>query len=87
MFPDSQIASKYGCARPKTGSIISGLSKKTASDISSAARSGPFSLATDGSNDGGSDQLYPVLLTYFDENKGQVVHGLLSLPVTCSYYR
>ena len=41
----------------------------------------PYSLATDSSNDGGgSAQLYPVLLTYFNHDKGTVEHGLLSLP-------
>lgn len=82
MFPDSNIAAKYGCARTKTSAIIDVMSKDTASNIASAARNNPFSLSTDGSNDGGSEQLYPVLLTYFDENKGKVVNGLLSLPAT-----
>ena len=81
MFPDSKIAAKYGCARTKTAAIIYVMGKSTAA-IATSTRTGPFSLSTDGSNDGGSEQLYPVLLTYFDENKGHVVNGLLSLPTT-----
>ncbi|KAJ8041073.1 hypothetical protein HOLleu_11785 [Holothuria leucospilota] len=40
----------------------------------------PFSLATVGSNDGGEAQLYPVLITYFNNTTGIVEQGLLSLP-------
>ena len=79
MFPDSKIASKYSCARTKTTAILGELSEQTSNSIAEKARSGPFSLATDGSNDGGSAQLYPVLISVFNETTGQVEEGLLSL--------
>eukprot|EP00057_Strongylocentrotus_purpuratus_P026387 XP_011680861.1 PREDICTED: uncharacterized protein LOC105446133 [Strongylocentrotus purpuratus] len=80
MFPDSKVASTYGCARTKTSAIIGELSNVTASAIADIARSFPFSLATDGSNDGGDSQLYPVLIMYYDDSAGVVKQGLLSLP-------
>ena len=80
MFPDSKVAAKYGCARTKTSAIIGELSNVTSSSIADIARSSPFSLATDGSNDGVDAQLYPVLITYFDDTAGSVKQGLLSLP-------
>ncbi|XP_071507007.1 uncharacterized protein [Diadema antillarum] len=80
MFPDSKVASKYGCARTKTSAIIGELSNVTASSIADIARLAPFSLATDGSNDSGEAQLYPVLISYYDNSAGIVKQGLLSLP-------
>ena len=80
MFPDSKIASKYGCARTKTSAIIDELASNTSSSIADKVITQPFSLATDGSNDGGEAQLYPVLLTYFNNTSGVVEQGLLSLP-------
>ena len=80
MFPDSKIAAKYSCARTKTAAIVNAMSQHTASIVAEKARTSPFSLATDGSNDGGSDQLYPVLLSLYDDAKGEVVQALLSLP-------
>ncbi len=81
MFPDSKIAAKYQCGRTKTGAIISELAAETAEGITEITRKQPYSLATDGSNDGsGQQQLYPVLLTYFNDKKGQVEQALLSMP-------
>ena len=42
----------------------------------------PFSLSTDGSNDGGEGQLYPIVVRYFDEDQGAVVTDLLTM-TTC----
>ena len=82
MFPDSQIAKKYGCGRTKTTAIIGELASNTSTSIADIAKSSPFSLATDGSNDGISEsQLYPIMITYFDNDKGIVqTQIMLSLP-------
>ena len=40
-------------------------------DIVSKVKIQPFSLATDGSNDGNGEQLYPVLFSYFDNGLGR----------------
>ena len=80
MFSDSKIASKYACARTKTSAVIDELAKNTTASTAEKLHLQPFSLATDGSNDGGLAQLYPVLVTYFDDAKGQVIQELPSLP-------
>ena len=80
MFPDSQIAAKYGCGRTKTSAIINVMADTSQQDICRQVQQQPFTLATDGSNDGTSSQLYPVLLTYYDDSKGQVKEVLYSLP-------
>ena len=82
MFPDSQIAKKYGCGRTKTTAIIGEFASNTSTSIADIAKSSPFSLATDGSNDGISEsQLYPIMITYFDKDKGIVqTQIMLSLP-------
>jgi hypothetical protein len=51
MFPDSQIARKYGCGRTKTACIIEALVKEDSENIADVIKSSPFSIATDGSND------------------------------------
>lgn len=56
------------------------MSKSTASTVAEKAPLCPFSLATDGSNDGGAEQLYPVWLNYYDDGEGKGVQSLLSLP-------
>lgn len=76
MFPDSEIASKYRSARTKTRNV-GVLADETQQDIIKAVGDKPFSLATDGSNDKGSEQIYPILLRYFDGSK--VVTNVLSI--------
>ena len=40
----------------------------------------PFSLSTDGSNDKGSEQVYPIVVRYFDKNNSKVCTDVLSIP-------
>ena len=52
MFPDSNIAKKYGCGRTKTTAIVHALSEyDDNNDITPILRTRPFSVGTDGSND------------------------------------
>ena len=57
MFPDSSIVKKYGCARTKTTNIIQTLANTDAASLISKMLIGPFSIATDGSNDNESTKL------------------------------
>ncbi|KAJ8893339.1 hypothetical protein PR048_005930 [Dryococelus australis] len=59
MFPDSKIASKYGCARTKTGALIRN------ENSTETMKFQPFSLATDGSNNINDTKLYPIVVSYF----------------------
>ena len=83
MFPDSQTASLYGCGRTKTTAIVKALSQESANAVTNNMISGPFSMATDGSNDGSAstkDQLYPIIIRYVDPETGLVKPMLLSMP-------
>jgi len=79
MFPDSDIAKKYGCGSTKTACIIDSLAKADADSIASELQSKPYSVATDGSNDYGAIKLYPLIVRYFNDNIGRVVCVLLKM--------
>ena len=79
MFPDSEIAKKYGSARTKTSAIIKDLADSNATEIAQSLESTAFGLATDGTNDTDS-KLYPVVVRYFDSKRGEIVCHMLYLP-------
>ena len=81
MFPDSDIAKRYGCGRTKTGCMIGELARSSQSKIAEVLSSGltAFSVATDGSNDTES-KLYPVVIRYHDPTTGRVDCCLLAVP-------
>ncbi|KAJ8043481.1 hypothetical protein HOLleu_10580 [Holothuria leucospilota] len=61
MFPDSETAKKYGCARTKTTAILGVSAEENVNEIVKHLINNPFSVATDGSNDYADHKLYPVL--------------------------
>ena len=54
------------------------IAKEKTEGITESLRERPFSLSTDGSNDKGAEQLYPIVLRYHDDSK--VVTDVLSAP-------
>lgn len=67
MFPDSNIAAKYGCARTKTTAIINNaLSTELTEPVLMAVKTSPFTLSVDGSNDNGVEKLYPMAVRIWD---------------------
>ncbi|KAJ8049985.1 Zinc finger BED domain-containing protein 5 [Holothuria leucospilota] len=79
MFTDSKIAQQYGCARTKTSAILNTLGDHDSSIITENMKTGPYSLATDGSTDMSNAKLYPVVVRYFNNTSGKVDCVLLSL--------
>ena len=79
MFPDSEIAKKYWCARTKTSAIIGNLAKDTTSSIAEKLQNTPYACATDGSNDVNT-QLYPLVIRYFNKDIDKIMTALLSMP-------
>lgn len=79
MFPDSKIASQYGCARTKITAICGTLAKDDENTITHCMINGPYSLATDGSTDMECVKLYPLVICYFDVTLGQIMCVLLAL--------
>lgn len=57
----AQIISNYRCARTKTTHIVNELAKDEKCSLIEALKSGPFSLATDASNDR-QEKLYPIVV-------------------------
>ena len=58
IFPDSEIAKAYSCARTKTTCILNGaLAKHFQSSLVEHMKAEPFALATDGSNDSGLEKM------------------------------
>ena len=79
MFPDSKISEEYANGRTKTTALVNELACMKKESTLSLMRSGPFSIATDGSNDADM-QLYPLIVTYFDPDDERVVNQVLGVP-------
>lgn len=68
MFPDSDIAKKYGCAATKTAAIVNySLAPSLHDPLVTHLQENPFSLAIDGSSDTGTESMYPLVLRIYDE--------------------
>jgi hypothetical protein len=80
MFPDSKIAAQFSCKRTKTSCVVQSLADDEHKKLIEKLSDNVFSLCIDGSNDRGDQQLYPVVLKYYDEGYGRIVTNLLSLP-------
>ena len=83
IFPDSQIAKMYSCARMKTACILNGaLAKQLQVSLIDMMKKNPFSLATDGSNDSGLQKMNPLTVRIFDANRGGVTTRFLDMCLT-----
>lgn len=80
MFPDSDISKKYGSGRTKTTAISKCMAKDLAESLALKMKHQPFSIATDGSNDGGEDQIYPIVVRYYNADCGKIMTELLNIP-------
>jgi hypothetical protein len=78
-FPDSAIAKKYECGRSKTTALVKELARDEKCKTVVHMIDGPFSLATDGSNDQRNKQ-FPVVVNTSNLTDG-VKAKLLSVPV------
>ncbi len=79
MFPDSEIAKQYGCARTKTANVIKILASTDDERITEVMKRSPYSLATDGSTDMEDIKMYPIVVRIFDASLGRVVVMLLKI--------
>ena len=69
MLPDSKIAEKFSSARTKIRQTLGAIAANVRQETIAAVQQRPFSLSTNGWNDMGSEQLYPVLLRYHNDVK------------------
>ena len=83
IFPDSQIAKMYLCARTKTACILNGaLAKELQASLIQTMKHSPYSLATDGLNDTGLQKMNPLTVRIFDTNRGCVTTRFLDMCLT-----
>ena len=80
MFPDSKIAKDFACKRTKSTSISNELGGNAQSIIAEKLKKSFYTISTDGSADWGADeQLYPIVVRYFDLDIGRVITALLQI--------
>ena len=79
MFSNSAEVKNFSCGKSKAGHIIREIARDSTRKFSEILRSRAFTIATDGRNDT-EIEMYPLVVTFFDENVGQIVSKLLSLP-------
>nr|XP_057926630.1 uncharacterized protein LOC131128085 [Doryrhamphus excisus] len=80
MFPDSQIAQHYGCARTKTTAILNTISSNDEQVITELMCRFPFSIATDGSAaDVDGVKLHPLVVRVYDPSVGKIAVVLLKI--------
>ena len=80
MFPDSKIASYYGCARNKTTSIVNrALANEFSGQITEMVQTQLFTLSLFGSGDQEEKKLVPLTVMVFDQCKGRVVSRFLDM--------
>ncbi|XP_071487576.1 uncharacterized protein [Diadema antillarum] len=83
MFPDSKVAAKFACRRTKATAIARTLGQEAKAEILRKIREAPFSVSTDGSSDrGAQEQLYPIIVRYFDNEVNRVLSVLLEIATT-----
>ena len=58
----SSFSFQYGCACTKTTAILETLAAHEKDELAEILKKNPFSIATDGSNDGDARKLYPITI-------------------------
>ena len=83
IFSNSKIAEEYACARTKTTCIVNrSLAPFFKSELVSAMKSGPFSIAIDGSNDNGLEKMNPMAVRFYNPSQGKISTQLLDMCLT-----
>jgi hAT family C-terminal dimerisation region len=83
MFPDSDIAKNYQCAKTKTFCILNGaLAPSFHAALVNVMQNNPYSLATDGSNDSDLTKMNPVTVKIYDINRSMVTSNFLDMCTT-----
>ena len=72
MFPDSEIAKKYGCATKIATIINFAIAPSLHSPLIEHLQQNPLSLAIDGSSDTGTENMYPLVVRVYNEKTGEV---------------
>ena len=73
IFPDSQIASSYACARTKAFCITKAFQPYYHKQIIDYCKNHPFTVGHDGSNDTGVQKMNPIAVRIFDINRSKSI--------------
>nr|XP_042899054.1 uncharacterized protein LOC122269520 [Parasteatoda tepidariorum] len=79
MFPKSEIAKRYGCAKTKTASLVHEMAMDRTSEIIKYLQEQAFTAACDGSHEA-DYKLYPVVVSYFNVDLQRIESTLLAIP-------
>jgi hypothetical protein len=82
MFPDSEIAKQYSCARTKSTHITYAIAADSIETIKGDVVAGRlmYSLATDGSSDE-EDKFSTIIITHEDVHTGLMTTSFIDMPV------
>lgn len=78
VFPTSDVAKRYPCARTKTTAVVGEMANYAQERMVSSLKRNVFAVAVDASNDSQA-QLYPIVMTYYVEESGLVESKLFCL--------
>lgn len=88
VFTDSKVAEGYSCGRTKSSCILNyALAQNVREALIEKMKSGPFSLAIDGSSDQNvEEKLNHLTVKYLDSESGMIANQLLDMCVTKGNY-
>ena len=82
MFPDSNIAEKFSCARTKTTALVAhALAPSAEEDVVAACRTQAFTILSDGGNDNFMKKYFAILVRLWDDKRREAVVRFLDMPV------
>ena len=82
MFPDSNIAEKFSCARTKTTALVThALAHSAEEDVVAACRTQAFTILSDGGNDNFMKKYFAILVRLWDDKRREAVVQFLDMPV------
>ena len=81
MFHDSKIAKDFQCSRSKSTAIVKEMAATTTLQLAERMQKMPFTISTDGSNDRGSEKLFPLVVRTVCPDSNEVRSDALSVPV------
>ncbi|KAJ8867003.1 hypothetical protein PR048_032865 [Dryococelus australis] len=76
MCPDSKIIQKYFCKQTKTTAIVQELAVFPRGDCNKY-----ISIAADGSHHAGEETFYPIVVTAYRSDLGEIVSEVLAVPI------
>ena len=81
VFKDSEIAKNFHCARSKATAIVKEIGAKSTLSLGERISRQPFTVSTDGSNDVGCHEIYPLVIRSVHPGSLEVSSEISSIPI------